>query len=69
MALSTCVFTLTWENTNEIKLTRLDEGEENAITILNIEENGSWKDWEHIASLMNNTFARKVEAVGEVMKG
>lgn len=68
MAASVSVFTLTWENGKEIKLTRSDDGA-NAITILNVEENGSWGDWDNMARIMNNTFNRKVEDVGKAMKG
>lgn len=67
MAVSTSVFTLTWENGKEVKLTQSDAGA-SAITIFNTEENGSWADWDYMASIMNNSFARKVEAIGTEMK-
>jgi len=66
--MSTSVFTLTWENENEIKLTRSNDGGA-AITILNVEENGSWTDWKSMAEIMNNSFASKVADIEAVMKG
>jgi len=66
--MSTSVFTLTWENEKEIKLTRSNDGG-NAITILNVEENGSWSDWKDMADIMNNSFARKLADIEAVMKG
>ena len=66
MAVGTSVFTLTWENNKEMKLTRSQDGG-TAITILNVEENGSWHDWSSIATIMNNCFSRKVADIGTAM--
>lgn len=69
MAISTCLFKLEWENGNLVKLGRKDEGEGSYLTIFEMEENGSWADWTHIASIMNSCFARKVDDIGDTMKG
>ena len=58
-----------WENDSHIELFRKDENAEAYITVLKVDENGSWADWEHYAAVMNNCFARKITQVGEEMKG
>ncbi len=69
MALSTCLFKLEYENGNKVQLSRKDEGRESYLLIAEITENGSWADWESIATIMNNCFTRKVKEVEEIMKG
>lgn len=68
MAIEECLFKLEWDNGEIIRVSRLDEGEEEYIVLVEVEENGSWADWSHIAALAQGAFERKIKDIEEVMK-